>query len=588
MSKLGFWKSDGFLGVALAIAMFVAAYGDLVQSLERKAYDLGVRAASRVPSDKIAVIAIDEQSIANIGRWPWPRDVHARMTDIIAGANAKVIANGTFFFEPQLDPGLLYINKLLDTYAKSAAEPSAVNVVLGAASPAAPNVSPDLVRLGALLAEAEQALNTDRKLADSFKRAGNVLLPMMFQHFTEPQGNPDKSLPDYLLKSSVSAKSAPDDALPLSGLLPLYPIAELGAQVRAIGHLNAWNDVDGAVRTEPLFIRHYDRYFPSLSVMIAAQSLNLKATDVKPSFGEAVQVGKLRIRTDPALRMYTFFYSDHDNRPAFPIDSFFDVYSGKIPAAKYRDKIVLIGPTAAGLGSYQVTPISPATPPVLTMAHSVSSILGEHFFVVPTWGVWVEKGVFLLVALYIILLLPRLKANLAAMVTAAVFVVLLAAHFVLITTQLMWLQFMTAITLLLIGHLALTTKRFLVTEKGKERSDVDLAQSHRMLGLGYQGQGQLDTAFDYFRKLALDDGMMEVLYNLGLDYERKRQFNKAESVFRYMAEHNPRFRDLESRLTRAQAMSETVILGGAQSHPGGTLMLSGGGVEKPILGSLPR
>jgi serine/threonine-protein kinase len=114
MSKLGFWKSDGFLGVALAIAMFVAAYGDLVQSLERKAYDLGVRAASRVPSDKIAVIAIDEQSIANIGRWPWPRDVHARMTDIIAGANAKVIANGTFFFEPQLDPGLLYINKLLD------------------------------------------------------------------------------------------------------------------------------------------------------------------------------------------------------------------------------------------------------------------------------------------------------------------------------------------------------------------------------------------------------------------------------------------------------------------------------------------
>ena len=58
-----------------------------------------------------------------------------------------------------------------------------------------------------------------------------------------------------------------------------------------------------------------------------------------------------------------------------------------------------------------------------------------------------------------------------------------------------------AVTLLLIGHLALTTKRFLVTESSKARSDVDLAQSHRMLGLGYQGQGQLDMAFDYFRKL---------------------------------------------------------------------------------------
>ena len=44
--------------------------------------------------------------------------------------------------------------------------------------------------------------------------------------------------------------------------------------------------------------------------------------------------------------------------------------------------------------------------------------------------------------------------------------------------------------------LALTTKRFLVTERGKEKSDVESAQSNRMLGLAFQGQGQLDMAFD--------------------------------------------------------------------------------------------
>ena len=75
--------------------------------------DLGVQATSRVPSDRIAVIAIDDNSIANIGRWPWPRDVHARMTDLLAGAKAKVIANTVFFSEPQLDPGYQYITKLL-------------------------------------------------------------------------------------------------------------------------------------------------------------------------------------------------------------------------------------------------------------------------------------------------------------------------------------------------------------------------------------------------------------------------------------------------------------------------------------------
>jgi serine/threonine-protein kinase len=77
---------------------------------------------------------------------------------------------------------------------------------------------------------------------------------------------------------------------------------------------------------------------------------------------------------------------------------------------------------------------------------------------------------------------------------------------------------------------------------------------------------------------------MENLYALALDFERKRQFNKAESVFQYMAGHNPKFRDLEQRLTRAKALSETVILGGAQGHPGGTMMLAGGGMEKPMLG----
>ena len=192
------------------------------------------------------------------------------------------------------------------------------------------------------------------------------------------------------------------------------------------------------------------------------------------------------------MRMNTFFYSGKDGAPAFPVDSFFDVLTGKIPASKYQDKIVLIGPTAAGLGATQVTPISPATPPVLTMAHTVSSILGEHFFVVPSWGHWMERGVLLAVALYLILALPRLSARMGAIATAVLLIVLLATHFGLMTTQLMWIQLMAAVTLLLIGHAALVTKRFIVTEKGKEKADVESAESNRMLGLAFQGQGQLD------------------------------------------------------------------------------------------------
>jgi serine/threonine-protein kinase len=77
---------------------------------------------------------------------------------------------------------------------------------------------------------------------------------------------------------------------------------------------------------------------------------------------------------------------------------------------------------------------------------------------------------------------------------------------------------------------------------------------------------------------------MDNLYNLALDFERKRQFNKAQAVYEHMAAFNKGFKDLQSKLNRARNLSETVILGGGGGHPGGTMLLEGGAVEKPMLG----
>ncbi len=570
MKKSDFWKSDWFLGLVVALFMLIAGGGELLQSLERKAYDMGVQASARAPSDKIAVIAIDDVSIANIGRWPWSREVHAKMTDLLAGAKAKVIGNTVFFSEAQVDPGYVYVTKLLDIAAK--ATPAAEG-----ATPA-----PEIGQMVALLKEAEQALNTDRKLAESYGRAGNVLLPILFT-LGEPRGKPDRPLPDYVLKNAVAAGKGGADSPPLPTAAVQVPIDLIGKTAVAMGHLNANPDVDGGTRTEPLVLMYFDQLFPSLSMMIAARSLNLGPADIKVELGESVALQKLRIRTDPALQMYTYFYKDRDGRPAFQVDSFYDVISGKIPADKYRDKIVLIGATAAGVGAVSVTPISPAMAPVVTLAHSVSSILQEHFFVAPSWGWIAEKLVFLLVAAYLIVLLPRLKAGPAAGITAGVLAALIVVHFSLMTASAMWLQLMVPATLLLVGHVALVTKRFIVTEAAKVKADETSAESNRMLGLAYQGQGQLDQAWDKFRQVPMSDALLDNLYNLALDFERKRQFNKAETVFRHMHAFNPKFRDLETKLARAKQLSETVILGGAgASHPGGTMVLDAG--EKPKLG----
>ncbi len=574
MNRAGFWKKDWFLGLVVSLVLLFSGSTQFIQGLERTAYDWGVRASSRTASDKVVVIAIDEASVRNMGRWPWSRDVHAKMTDILTNAKAKVVGNLVFFSEPQLDPGLGVINNLLDLFPKTGADGEM------------PVLRDEQKPIYQILKEAEVSLNTDRKLAQSYSKAGNVLLPMLFE-LGEPRGKPDKALPEFVLKSRLTKiePGSGDLPFPTSSVVSL-PIEEIGGVASGIGHLNSNIDIDGGIRAEPLVLQFYDQYFPSLSVMLAARSLNLGPDDIKVSLGEGVTIGKLRIGTDPVSQMYTFFYKDRDGKSVFRVDSFFDVFSGKVPLDTFKDKIVLIGPTAAGVGTTSVTPVSPAMAPVLTLAHSVSSILQEHFFVIPTWAFWVEKLVLLVVAAYLIVLLPRLKASIAFGVSGGAVAFILVVHVVLMTGSAMWLQLMQALVLLVVGHALLTTKRFVMTEAGKAKSDQDSAASNRMLGLAFQGQGQLDMAFDYFRKCPMDEAVMDNMYNLALDFERKRQFNKAESVFRHMAEFNPKFRDLEQKLTRAKQLSETVLLGGAGGggRTNASLLGADGSVEKPMLG----
>ncbi len=559
-----FWRTDWFVGVLIVLAVVILHQStDLIGTLERRFYDYASTSSGRQPSDRIAVIAIDDQSIANIGRWPWPRDVHAQLIDQLAAAKAKTIVHTAFFFEPQTDRGLVFIRKMKEA--------------LGPAADAGQGGVGE--QLGKVIAEAEQALDTDAKLAASMAKAGNVVIPSVFV-LGEPQGKPDKPLPSYALKSAIDE----DKGFSVPAIRGQQPIENIGTAAAGIGHLNQLNDVDGAVREEPMLVNYYGKAVPSMALLAAYKSLNLGPSDVKLNTGESVQIGKLRVKTDEIARMLPQFYKGRDGKPPFQIDSFYDVLSGKIPAGKYADKIVVIGATAAGVGTQFPAPGYAAISPAEMIAHITSSILGEHFIVQPGWGVWAALGLFLLVAAYLIAALPRLSAGKAGIVTALAFVLLLGTEFGLLAGAALWLKLVFPATLLVIGHLALTTKRFLVTEAGKLKSDEESAETNRMMGLALQGQGQLDMSFDRFRRVPMSDAVMDNLYNLALDFERKRQFNKAQAVYEHMAGYNKDYKDLQTKLNRAKNLSETVILGGGGAHPGGTMLLDGGAVEKPMLG----
>jgi eukaryotic-like serine/threonine-protein kinase len=566
-----FWRKDWFAGLAVVLAVLLLHWGtDFIGALERRFYDVASTSSSRQPSDRIAVIAIDDQSIANIGRWPWPRDVHAKLIDQLSAAKAKTIVHTVFFFEPQVDRGLAFIRQMKDLLSKSSSS----------AQMDAPDAQGSTnEKLAKIMSEAEIALDTDAILANSIKKAGNVLVPSFFT-LGEPQGKPDNPLPPYALKSALDETAG----FSLAALKGQQPIESIGTAAAGIGHLNQTQDVDGAVRQEPLLINYFGKAVPSMALLASIKSLNLSAADIKLNPGDSVQIGKLRVKTDDAAFMLPQFYKGKDGKPAFAVDSFYDVLNGKIPASKYADKIVIIGSTAAGVGTLFPVPGYPGLSPAETIAHITSSILSEHFIVQPAWAGTVTLIAFLLVAAYVIFALPRLSAGAAALITFAAFLLMLGAEFGMLAGSAFWIKLVFPATVLVLGHLALTTKRFLMTEAGKIKSDEESAETSRMMGLALQGQGQLDMAFDRFRRVPMNEAVMGNLYSLALDFERKRQFNKAEAVYEHMAAFNKNYKDIQSKLNRAKNLSQTVMLGGGGTHPGGTILLDDGAVEKPMLG----
>ncbi len=562
-----FWRSDWFVGVLVVLGVLLLYKStNFVDTFENRFYDVSLSAANKKPSDQIAIIAIDDQSIANIGRWPWSRDVQAQLIDKINSGAPKSIVNTVFYFEPQMERGLPYLRKIREALA---IDPSASNSTLEA--------------VNKIATEGEEALNSDAKLAQSIAASNKVILAASFTP-GEARGKPDKPLSPGTTKSLVAA---PATLLGVEAAGILEPLEILGSKAIGIGHASKVADIDGAIRSEPLLTNYYGQLVPSIALLAAARSLNLGPADIRVNDNPfEIQLGKLRIGTDEggAALMRPFFYADRDGKTAFATDSAFDVLSGKVQASKYANKIVLLGPTAAGLGVEFPTPLGRSMTPVELTAHVTSGILSEHFVSTPSWAYITSGLAVLLTMAYLIVLLPRLSAGQGAVMTGAVFALFLIAEYVLLSQNSKWLKLVFPAMLLVIGHLALTTKRFLFTEAGKVKSDEESAETNRMMGLALQGQGQLDMAFDRFRRVPVSDALMGNLGNLALDFERKRQFNKAQAVYEHMAGLDRSYKGLDAKLSRAKNLSETVILGGTGAHPGGTMLLDGGGVEKPMLG----
>jgi CHASE2 domain-containing sensor protein/predicted Ser/Thr protein kinase len=568
MRKNRFYTRDWFIALLVGFVFLaaIAARSGLLERLELVAYDVGVRVTHRTPgaADQIVIVAIDDTSIREIGRWPWPRNVLADALNRLSKARPRAVGVLLDLTKPQVDRGLVAlrdIRKKVDAMD----------------SPRSARRSLNNVR--ALLNRAETQLDADRALTRALRRTPHLHLPM-FVELGQSKNDADAKPPDYIERYRLRNVVAPSPNAPrrtreISAVRP--PLEAFARQTSGIGHLRFRTDPDHGARASYSVLEYDGVYYPSLPVLLAAADLNLDLRSIEFEVGKGFRLGRLFVPTDSAGLTYTGFYSPPPGKDhAFLVVPFRDLQADAVSPTLFTNKIVLIGLSASGIGTAFATPLAQGPPMAEpeVAANVIASLLNEDFYTVPRWAGWADIGAPVVVLLYLMLVVPRLRGSVALLVTLLLLIGVLGAEQFLMVSEKIWVHATTPALMLLVGQVAIAVKRFVLGERARTEAETDSVHSTRMLGLTFQSQGQLDMAMDKFRKLPVDESVLDLIYNLALDFERKRQFHKAAVAYDYILEHDSRFRDCVERRKRASQGDQVVALG--------TLILDG--AAQPTLG----
>jgi adenylate cyclase len=322
------------------------------------------------PATPVRIAAVDERSLEALGQWPWPRSRLAELTDRLRQMGAAAIGFDFVFAEPdRLSPESLLA--LLPRTAETAILEGKLR-----------NAPSNDALFAAALAKAPTVLGA------SFKSVSGGGLPV---------------------SAKVGFAATGDDPAPF---IPAFagvvaPLPQLAEAANGLGSINWLPDRDQVVRRAPLLVRLGDRLVPSLALQSLSLALGASTIVIRSSnasgqsdFGartgvNALRVGDIDIDTSAHGEIRPNF-SPADPRRMISIASILD---GGVAESEIQGRIILVGPTAAGLGDIRATPLEPAMAGVEIHAEIVEQILANGLLTRPDWS----RGGELLLALFLTL-----------------------------------------------------------------------------------------------------------------------------------------------------------------------------------------
>ena len=297
------------------------------------AYDMVVRTSDTPKhAGRVAIIDVDERSLATVGQWPWRRDVMGRLITSLRNAGATVIAIDVIF-----------------------AEPDRHNVADGGSdTPTGP----------------------DHELAQVLRDSGTVLGYGLTFDPGGPSADACVLRPLALAVVQPAGSENPDPFFPATGAVCNLPV--LARSASRSGFLNAAPDSDGILRRVPLLAELNGRIYPSLALssVMAATGAEHPTLNVSTVNASTLTVGDLSIPLDGKSNLLVGF---RGRKRTFPYYSAADVLNGAVGKDVLQGKIVLVGTTALGTREVVATPLDTQFVGVEVQATTIDNLLQGDF-----------------------------------------------------------------------------------------------------------------------------------------------------------------------------------------------------------------
>jgi CHASE2 domain-containing sensor protein/predicted Ser/Thr protein kinase len=516
------WLPGGIAAAAvIAIGEFVAP--SPFAPVELAAYDRVQRASALPNSRDIVLIDIDDRSLAELGPWPWPHNIHADLLQELREAHTRVVAFTTPLGTAQTGAGTERVRAALALLEASH---------LGDSEQAA--------QLRELLKASGNPIDPQGQLTAAIEAHGNVVLPVAVRIGEETADAP-------LLPSRLFARaSAPAIKAALPARLSQPLPGHLTQSAEAIGHLHVGRDGDGVLRRDTAAVRIGNALLPSLATAIAIKALSSDIQELTFDSADAAHVAGRKFPLEGALLSLPHYFAG--NAPELTHYSYAQVLRGEVGAPALRDKIVLIGRTEAD-ATFTTPAAGNASMNVVT-ASAVASLVQDASFRHSRSSVLSEWLVALAVIVFAAFVLPAAGPALGALATALVVAILGITEMGLLGSMHLWVQLVAPAAAATAGYLLYVLGEMVRRANVKSSANQDPTANLRTLGQTFQRQGQLDLAFETYRRCPLDAPTMELLYFLGMDFERRRQNQKASAVYSHIATRDPNYRDLRARRAR--------------------------------------